>query len=255
MICIRDIYTAINRIAPFADSLDFDNTGLLVGDFAAPVHKVMVVLDVTAEIIKEAVSEKVELIISHHPVIFTPIKALHPDHMAYQLIQNQIAVLCCHTNLDASALCGTNTALGRKLGLRNIFRVETDTKDEILFMGELPNQENMSCFIKRVKNALQAEWVKYSMREKNLQHIAFCSGAGGDSIAAFQKCNADVFLTGELKYHEELDAVRAGLAVITAGHYETEVIFEEELISYLEKEIKGVCFLQAKAETPPMRMK
>ena len=113
---VCDIYDIINAVAPFSTALDFDNVGLLVGDGKTVVTRALLALDITPNVVAEAASMNANLIISHHPVIFHPVKSLGPQDMPYQLASRGIAALCCHTNLDLSPVCGVNVALGSKLG-------------------------------------------------------------------------------------------------------------------------------------------
>ena len=123
---IRDIYDIIDAVAPFSTALSFDNSGLLVGDGNTQVTRALLALDITPNVVAEAASMNANLIISHHPVIFHPLKTLGPQDVAYQLASKGIAALCCHTNLDLSPVCGVNVALGSKLGLRNLRREDVE---------------------------------------------------------------------------------------------------------------------------------
>lgn len=116
---VKNVYDFINSIAPFNTAMDFDNCGLLVGDIEAKVNKIMVTLDVTNEVIKETKENNVDLILSHHPVIFKPIKNLMSNSIPYLLAKNGINVLCAHTNLDM-ANCGVNYCLASRLKLKNL---------------------------------------------------------------------------------------------------------------------------------------
>ena len=134
---IRDIYDIIDAVAPFSTALDFDNTGLLVGDGNTVVTRALLALDITPAVVAEAASMNANLILSHHPVIFHPLKSLGPQDVPYQLASRGIAALCCHTNLDLSPVCGVNVALGSKLGLRNVRREDVFGADCVLFSGDL----------------------------------------------------------------------------------------------------------------------
>jgi len=112
---VREIYDAIDRIAPFQTAMDFDNVGILVGDENVDVTKTLLCLDVTPRVLREAKSIGVELIISHHPVIFNPLRTVQPQNIIYALVQSGIAVISAHTNLDMAYPYGVNDALCRKL--------------------------------------------------------------------------------------------------------------------------------------------
>ena len=120
MIKIKNIYEFIDSFAPFKDSMDFDNCGLLVGNINSEVNNVLVALDITNEVVEEAKKLGANLIISHHPVIFKPIKKIMSDSVVYNLIKNDIAAICAHTNLDMAEDTGVNTCLANALELKNL---------------------------------------------------------------------------------------------------------------------------------------
>ena len=135
---ICDIYDIINSAAPFDSQMAFDNSGLLVGDRVTEVTRALICLDITREVIDEAAAMNANLIISHHPVIFDPIKSMSSRDPAYLLAKNGIAAICCHTNLDISPVCGVNAALANRLGLKNVRPEEAFGDDCVLYSGELP---------------------------------------------------------------------------------------------------------------------
>ena len=108
---VREIYDAIDRIAPFQTAMDFDNVGILVGDENVGVTKTLLCLDVTPRVLREAKSIGVELIISHHPVIFNPLRTVQPQNIIYALVQSGIAVISAHTNLDMAYPYGKTSAV------------------------------------------------------------------------------------------------------------------------------------------------
>lgn len=116
---VKDIYDFLDSIAPFKTAMDFDNCGLLVGNMCENVNKVLLSLDITTEVVNEAESMGVNLIISHHPVIFNPLKKLLSDCVPYILAKKGISAMCAHTNLDMADDCGVNACLARAVGLKN----------------------------------------------------------------------------------------------------------------------------------------
>lgn len=117
MVKVDDIYKYIDNFAPFNTAMDFDNCGMLICDKDSVVERVMLCLDVTDSVINEAININANLIISHHPVIFKPIKNIQNDSIVYKLIENKINVICAHTNLDMSSVLGVNTCLADALEL------------------------------------------------------------------------------------------------------------------------------------------
>ena len=227
---IRDIYDIIDAVAPFSTALDFDNAGLLVGDGNTIVTRALLALDITPAVVAEAASMNANLILSHHPVIFHPLKSLGPQDVPYQLASRGIAALCCHTNLDLSPVCGVNVALGSKL--------------------EEPLEPQ--AFAALVKEKLSAPAVKFCPGQGKVQRVFFCSGAGGGYVHQAACRGADAYLTGEMKHHEELEAAQSRLTCVAAGHYHTEKVFGEFLASYLRKRVPDTAFLLSQAEAAPM---
>lgn len=245
---ICDIYDIINSAAPFESQLAFDNSGLLVGDRAAEVTRALICLDITREVIDEAAGMNANLIISHHPVIFDPIRSMGSNDPAYLLAKNGIAALCCHTNLDISPVCGVNAALANRLGLRNIRPEEAFGEDCILYSGELPEPVSPLDFARFVKERLHAGAVKLIPGEGAVKRVFLCSGAGGEFAGYAAVRGGDAYLTGEMKHHEALEARKTGLTCVVAGHYETERVFAEYLAAYLRKRIPDTGFLVSGAE-------
>ncbi len=250
---IRDIYDIIDAVAPFSTALDFDNSGLLVGDGNTQVTRVLLALDITPVVVAEAAAMNANLILSHHPVIFHPLKSLGPQDVPYQLASKGIAALCCHTNLDLSPVCGVNVALGSKLGLRNLRREDVFGEDCVLFSGDLEEPLDPDAFAALVKERLAAPSVKFVPGDRPVKKVIFCSGAGGEYVHQAACRGADAYLTGEMKHHEELEAAYSRMTCVAAGHYHTEKVFAEFLASYLRKRIPDTAFLLSQAEAAPMR--
>ncbi len=250
---IRDIYDIIDAVAPFSTALGFDNSGLLVGEANTEVSRALIALDITEQTVEEAAAMNANLIISHHPVIFHPLKSLGERDIPYLLAKRGIAALCCHTNLDLSPVCGVNVALAGKLGLRAVHAEDVFGEECVLFAGELGEELSPAEFASLVKERLNAGAVSLTPGKSPVKKVFLCSGAGGE-YAHFAACRgADAYLTGEMKHHEALEAARTGLTCVAAGHYETEKPFAEFLASYLKKRLPGTAFLLSRAETPPFQ--
>ena len=250
MALVCDIYDIIDGAAPFATALDFDNSGLLVGDGNQEVTRALIALDITPAVVAEAVAMNANLILSHHPVIFHPVKSLGPRDVPYLLAKHGIAAICCHTNLDLSPVCGVNVALASRLGLKNV-RVEDVFGEEcVLFSGDV-EECPPTAFAALVKERLGAGAVQWIPGERPVRKVFLCSGAGGEYPHLAACRGADAYLTGEMKHHEALAAAQTSLTCVVAGHYETEKVFGEFLASYLRKRIPGTAFLLSQAEKPP----
>ena len=253
MATVREIYQYLDGLAPFSLQMEFDNAGFLVGRGERAVSKILVSLDITEEVAEEAAELGAELIVSHHPVIFHPVKSLGPQDVPYQLASRGIAALCCHTNLDLSPICGVNVALGSKLGLRSVRREDVFGEECVLYSGELEEALEPEAFAALVKEKLSAPAVKFCPGQGKVQRVFFCSGAGGGYVHQAACRGADAYLTGEMKHHEQLEAARSRLTCVAAGHYETERVFGEFLASYLKKRVPDTAFLLSQADQPPLR--
>ena len=252
MTVLKDIYDVIDAEAPFHTALDFDNVGILVGDNHAPVHRVLLCLDITKEIVLEAVSKNADTIISHHPIIFGTLKELRMDSVPYLLAQHGISALCCHTNLDLSPSIGVNVALGKSLGFKETYKADLDDMNNPLFIGALETPCKAKDFAKQVKTDLNAKNVQLLDKGKEIKTVAFSCGAGASCIEEAVKSGADIFLTGEMDYHDIQELDNAGMSAITAGHFETECIYAQYLAKYLRKMFPEIGFITAETECNPL---
>ena len=204
MITVRQVYEAMQAIAPLELAESWDNPGLLV-DCGGAVHRVLTALDITPEVVEEAAAKQCEMIVSHHPVIFDPLKRLGPQDVSFQLVQVGISAVCMHTNLDA-AEGGVNEVLAGIFGMKNMEtfaegcgRVGAIEEITVPELARKAQQElAVRCNAPAVGPAVQ---VKFA-----------------DAIAM----GADCLLTGEANHHHAIDAKRLGLSLIAAGHYATE---------------------------------
>ena len=237
---VKDFYGYLNSIAPFETQEDWDNSGMLVGDMDAEVKKVAVVLDITHEEIKKAKAIGADLIISHHPVIFDPIKSVTRGSVPYELVASSINALCCHTPLDI-ADGGTNDSLAKLLGIE-----VTRTEDPILRLGtvEPTTAENLAGKIAKTLNTK----VRYADAGRKIEKIAICTGAGCSLIEAAGEI--DAFITGDASHHNFLDCVQAGITLIAAGHYETEIVVVTVLVKKLQAQFPDIEIIDIKQENP-----
>ena len=237
---VKDFYGYLNSIAPFETQEDWDNSGMLVGDMDAEVKKVAVVLDITHEEIKKAKAIGADLIISHHPVIFNPIKSVTKGSVPYELVASSINALCCHTPLDI-ADGGTNDSLAKLLGI-NVTRAD----DPILRLGtvEPTTAENLAGKIAKTLNTK----VRYADAGRKIEKIAICTGAGYSLIEAAGEI--DAFITGDASHHNFLDCIQAGITLIAAGHYETEIVVVPVLVKKLQAQFPDIEIIDIKQENP-----
>lgn len=225
---IREIYRYIDEIAPFATAMDFDNPGFLVGDGEAEVTAALVTLDITAQSVAQAEKLGAQLIISHHPVIFNPMKRLMSGSVPYLLARAGVGAICAHTNLDM-AKGGVNDCLADALTLSGREAVTYAGETPCCIIGALPQPMEPAAFAGFVKKRLSCFGVRYLPGNRLVKTVALCSGAGGEFIFDAMEKGADAFVTGEVKHHEILAAKEAGLTLVDGGHFKTENIAMEPL--------------------------
>ncbi|HHW01561.1 MAG TPA: Nif3-like dinuclear metal center hexameric protein [Thermoanaerobacterales bacterium] len=352
MVSSQTVINIMEKLAPKKLAMEWDNPGLAVGDFAGKVSKILVALTVTPEVVHYAAESGFNMIISHHPMFFKPIKALRKDlplgRMVYEAVKHDITIYSTHTNLDITEN-GVNDEMARVLDLEDI-RVLKQTAEEPLkkivvfvprgyedavrnamaeagagfignyshcsfniegkgtfkpekgadpFIGEegklervdevrietiapenfvrkiisamlrvhpyeevaydiyplentgkiiglgrvgkLRKRVSLKELCETVKMKLSADYVKVSGDlHKEISTVAVCGGAGGDLISAASFAGADVLITGDVKYHDALDAKAIDLAIIDAGHFSTENLVLPALAHYLAREIQAL---------------
>lgn len=246
MAAVKDIFHYLDSIAPFATQLDFDNAGFLVGRGDRQVNRLLVSLDITEEVAREAVERGAELVVSHHPVIFHPAKSVTDadpvGRTLLALIEGGVAAICAHTNLDAS-VGGVNDALAQRLGLTDLSVLEPSGVDGegrpigigrvgTLAGGEAPG---LTAFAARVKEALGANGVRYVDAGKPVRRVAVGGGACGDMLELARAQGCDTFVTSDVKYNQFLDARDLGVNLIDAGHYPTENVVCPVLVQKLRE--------------------
>lgn len=246
MTTIRDLYAAVDRAAPFASCESFDNVGLLVGDPDREVSRVLLTLDVTQEAVSEAEEKGCTLILSHHPVIFHPLKSISFGSVQGRLLAKEISVLSAHTNVDKALL---NAALAQKLGIRNFQPLEED-----LCAGEgiLPFEEPVPLekVIARVAEALSLKGLRAYDAGKPVGKVMLCCGGGGSMIHDAIRRGADLLIAGDFKHDQVIDASNAGVSCIDAGHFETERHFLPLMEKLLAPQFPDVTFMQAESCQP-----
>ena len=251
---VQSVYDILTEIAPFSESMSFDNTGILIGDPEAKVETVLLCLDVTPRVLKEAADCGAELIISHHPIIFDPLRNVRKGDRVYEIVQSGISVISAHTKLDKAFPYGVNHALAEALGLQSIHGVIPDGSGYIGFMGELSEEITPEAFGAQVKEALGLRALRYTPAHKMLRRVCVVGGAGGEYAEAAAEYGADAFVTGEVKHHEAIDAVLHDFVVYEAGHYHTEILYRTMLQRVLSEKCPGVTFRVSRQERPPMEI-
>lgn len=229
---VKNILELMDEKAPFSSQMSFDNSGHLVGDLNQPVSRVLVSLDITEEVAKEAAAMGCELIVSHHPVIFNPVKRLTfdepPGPVLIALIQNRISAICCHTNVDM-AEGGVNDCLAEAVGLEKLELLAQEGTYESgkpYGIGRVGMRKGGPCslqeYLAQVDQALKPNGIRYMDAGKPVCRVAVGGGACGEYMDTAIAKGCDTFLTSDLKYHGFLDGKDKGINLIDAGHYPTE---------------------------------
>ena len=231
MLSCQVVMNALERIAPRHLAEDWDNTGLLVGSYAQKVKRILVALDVDDIVVAEAIERSADMIVAHHPAIFRGMKQLRTDlplgRRLAALLTHGIAVAAAHTNLDITR-GGVNDVLAARLGLEKlstfITTAQADGSAESLGrIGTLPAPVAIDDFAHSVRERLGVSHVRLvRAADRPVRRVAVVGGAGAEFIDTAVRRGADVYLTGDVKYHEAQRAAEQGMHLIDAGHFGTE---------------------------------
>lgn len=254
---VREICSLLERLAPKTLAEQWDNVGLLVGKKDAKIEKILVALDVTDKVVDEAIAIGAKLIISHHPVIFTPISSINDDNCLGQkllkIIENKINIYAAHTNLDI-ANGGTNDVFAEKLGLQQIESIILDDKGEnyIGRAGFLTQPMKLCKLAELLKEKLSLETIRFvGNGDYIVNKIAICTGSGAkyNYFRQVKAADCDVYITADIGYHQAQDAVNCGLSLIDATHYASEVMVVDALCKYLKNELANADVLIFSSKT------
>lgn len=220
MIKVKDIFEFINEVSPYETQCDWDNCGLLVGDMDKEVKRIGVCLDGTLQTVKSAIENNVDLIITHHPVIFAPQKSFTKGNVAFEAASAGISILSAHTCLDC-AEDGVNDVLCDILDIKNAVSVPAaDCTAPMARIGEIV-ETKAEDFAKKISDKLDTV-CRLVQGKADVKKVAVCGGSAFDFFFEAVEMGADTYVTGEVKHHELLIAADMGINLIVAGHYETE---------------------------------
>ena len=224
---VQELYQYLCELAPTELQMGFDNAGFLIGRANSEVTRVLLALDITDDVVQEAVELNAQLIVSHHPVIFGSISRItdrEGGEKLLRLIENRIAAICMHTNLDI-VNGGVNDVLIQTLGIDPIEALGADGCGRI---GCMTASVPLSRFLSLCKEKLHAEGLRYYDAGKPVYKVAVMGGAGAEAIADAARAGCDTYVTADIKYHQFQQAAELGLNLIDADHFYTEnpVIFD-----------------------------
>lgn len=219
MLTVQDVYDFINERAPFDTQADFDNSGLLVGSPAAAVHHIHVAMDCTEAVAQEAAALGADLIVTHHPVMFSPRKTLREDdpeaRLLCRLIRGGQALIAAHTSLD-QAPGGINDVLAAAIGLEDV------TGEGFLRVGNLPAAMTPDALAQHLAQRLHTVVRPMGPAGRSIRRVGVCSGAGSDCWAQAAEMGAVGFVSGEIRHHHALAASEARMVCFECGHHATE---------------------------------
>ncbi len=240
---LRDILTILDKAAPFSLAESWDNVGLMIGDPSQEVSGILLGLDPTIALLDEAIEKSANLIITHHPAIFTPLKSIRTDQPSgrflAQALKKDIAVVACHTNLDVIQN-GVSQVLAEKIGLTQLTPlIETqEGSPKIGFgqIGSLGNLEDSDSFLARLCDILQLPTLKIcGLMPEQVNRVAVCGGSGSDLAEAALAKRAQIYITAEVKHSTARWAEESGLCIVDAGHFSTENLIVEAFASVLQE--------------------
>ena len=238
---VKELYDELTARIPNELSEEWDNDGVMCSsDLSLEVNRVLVALDVTEEVVDYAINEGFDTIVSHHPLIFKPLKAITEENYVaskvIKLLFNNISVLSFHTRLD-KVEGGVNDVLAEILGVKD---VSSFGEGGIGRIGTLSEECDLDDFANTVKLQLSADAIRVSDAYNAVRRVAIVGGEGKDFVKDAILAGADTYLSGSIGYHAMEDAPEMGINLIEAGHYFTEfpvTEFLSDLICSIDSDI------------------
>lgn len=257
MIKVNNIINEMELLAPTYLKEDFDNVGLMVGDKNKEVKKVLLALDCTLKVIEEAKKENVELIITHHPLIFKRPSSITTDTLQgkkiIELIKNDISLYSSHTNLD-SVENGLNDTIVSILGFDNSKILEKNKRDDKAGLGRIVSLKEsiqLEDLISKIKKSLNINNLRVVKGKDKVNKIAIINGSGQDFIGKAVALGADCIITGDTTYHFASDYKEMEISILDVGHFASEQITFFNVMENLKKKFKDVEFITSTVEEDP----
>lgn len=257
---VKQIAQSIEDFAPISLQESYDNAGLQVGDPDMDVSAVLVCLDVTEDIVKEALERSCNMIVSHHPLIFRGLKNITGKDATQRIVKEAIlkklAIYSAHTNLD-SVWDGVSHEIARQLHLKDIVVLQPQKDKEDTGLGVMGNISPLPKieFLRKLKETFNVKALRYSAQSPALvvRKVAVCGGAGASLIETAISAGADILITGDVKYH---DFTSYGQDIIIAdiGHYESELCSRDILSRIIRGSFPDLVVYQSLSETNPIKI-
>lgn len=238
---VKEIFEKLNELAPIETKLGFDNVGFLAGFAEREVKKILLALDVTEDVINEAIAENAELIVSHHPMFFSLSRVTDDNYESrrvVKLLANGMSAICMHTNLDA-AVGGVNDALAAAAGIAEpqLLKIEGYYENGEPYCigryGDLRSEMPFEQYLSMLASVLQTSGIRYHYAGKPVKRVAVVGGSGGGDIVYALEKGCDTFITADIKYDIFLRAKEEGINVIDGDHFATENLIIPPLARYI----------------------
>ena len=252
---VAQITKILDQLAPPLLAEEWDNVGLQIGDPRLTVQRIWIALDPTPNVVKAACKKNVDLLITHHPLIFRPLKSIDFETPGGSVIQmaahHQLAIFSAHTNLDI-VKDGVNDILAQRLGLRHMTILQPvhlgeqakkavspissdETEHGIGRIGTLEKACDLESLASMVKRKLKLDFVKVAGDpEMKVTRVAICSGSGSSLMQAFLSSEAQVYISGDIHYHDAREAESINRAIIDIGHFPSEHLMIDALALQLK---------------------
>ena len=258
---IIEVTNFLEQYAPLEYQETYDNCGLIIGDANAEIKGVLIALDCIESVIDEAIATGCNLIVAHHPIIFSGLKKLNGsnyiERTVIKAIKNDIAIYAIHTNLD-NMHNGVSAKIAEKLGLENckVLAPKSDLINKQVgsgIIGELKTAVNTEQFLMDIKENMQTDCVRYTpIVNQEIKRVAVCGGSGSFLLKNAIEAKVDIFITADFKYHEFFDAENH-IIIADIGHYESEQFTKELIYDLLTKNFTKFAVRLSKVNTNPIK--
>ena len=259
---IRHLTNYLESIAPLHYQMSYDNSGLLTGHPDQQITGVLIALDCLESIIDEAAEKHCNVVVAHHPILFSGKKRLigsdYIERTIIKAIKNDIAIYAIHTNLDAVLVNGVNTEIAHRLMLSDLKILSPDPMLNVEgtagagIIGTLPEPMATRDFLAFLKSSMDLKVIKHTKIIADKVHrIAICGGAGYFLLEAAKSTNADVYITSDIKYHQFFDADES-ITLVDIGHYESERFTIDLLYRLITEKFSTFAALKTEVNTNPV---
>jgi len=243
----RDVLDLLEKIAPLQLAEPWDNPGLQTGSFSQEIDTIFMALDPTMKALLSAAERHAQLLLTHHPLIFTPLSQIdidvYPGNVLVEAAGCGISVISAHTNLDAAA-GGINDIMAELLGLHDVevlSEISGSDNTGLGRIGDLPEPANLLAVIDDVKRIFNTKTLRIAARgDVRIRRIAVVGGSGGGLVSLAAKKGADLLITGDVSHHHALEARMLGIVLVDAGHFHTEKTAFKYFAEYLRSMVANL---------------